>query len=395
MLDNIDASTLSNGLVKIGIEVEKLRLDRQGRVSRKQFPTTLTPNFRRYVGREYFEAQIEFALPPQTDAQANVDQANQVIRAVAAQLAPDEQLWSYSCPPALLNQGRDELISTIPEGTNAYRQALKRIYDVRRIMNNGVHLNISLSKIALKRLMRITDFHNPDALYLHIAQQFMVSQWVLTYLFGATPICFSGYLDNQELIHPVRSIRRSRLGFPTSIEGNYRSVTDYVKQIEAAVAEGRLLRANQYYEPVRCKSSLGKAPEHLLKNGISHLELRTFDLNPTTVCGVTSHQLRLISLLTVFFAMQPPLRDQAFQAQMIKTRQLSDRIAAEDPRQNSVCRQRGLALMARLGAFAQAHHYSTDYQRSLQHFAEDFADSQHTLAYQVWRRRSRLTEAVV
>ncbi len=385
MSTNLKSSIRNEFPVRIGIEVEKLRIDKQGQVSRKYFPAEIAPDLDRYIGREYFESQIEFALPPQIDVQANIELANKVINAVGAQLAPDEQLWPYSCPPPLIDRGRQEMISTVPEETNWYRQKLREVYDIRRIMNCGVHLNVSLNDDAVETLLATTEFDDSNALYLHVAQQFMVFQWAFTYLFGATPICYSGYLDNQELIHPVRSVRRSVLGFPSSIKGDYHSLDGYVNKIEDAISEGEILRSNQYYESVRCKSNLGKSPKYLLTDGISHLEVRAFDLNPTTISGVTAHQLRLVGLLTIFFATLPSLGNQAFQRKMVNMRKLNNLVAAEDPRKDSICRERGLMLMGQLDRFSQRYKINDAYRKSIEHFACSFMDSKQSLAYQTWQ----------
>ena len=50
-------------------------------------------------------------------------------------------------------------------------------------------------------------------------------RWLITYLFGASPIAEKNYFENDfKLEHPVRSIRQSSLGFGTKFASDYTSV---------------------------------------------------------------------------------------------------------------------------------------------------------------------------
>ena len=351
---------LSGCQVNIGVEVEKLRVDRLQRISKESFPVDFAPSIQRFLGREYFEAQIEFAFPPTTDIVANVDQGEKIIREVARELAPKEYLWPFSCPPILPSKLSARSISRIPAATYPYRLELSHLYDIKQLMNNGVHINVSFDKASLADLMAYLGLSKSDDLYIKIAQQFMLHQWLFTYLFGATPECFSGYLDSPRLGHPVRSLRSSRLGFPTSVCGDYRSVSHYVRRINSAIRNGDLLKAGQYYESVRLKSNSDKSLQGLLKDGISHLELRAFDLNPCTINGITANQLRLVRILTIFFATLPRLSDDALEARMKGARRLNGQVALEDPRQPSFCQQSGLKLLKQLERFACLHQFASE-----------------------------------
>lgn len=372
--------------VILGIEVEKLRVDRQGAVSQQPFPTDLTPAVRDYVDREYFEAQVEFTLPPNADVVTNLATGTQIIGEVARQLAPTEWLWPYSCPPPLAAPPTLAQISRVPEATYPYRRTLSGWYDMRRLMNNGVHINVSFAASAVATLVAQSPLSDADALYMHVAQQFMRYQWVFVYLFGATPASFAGYAPGADLSVPVRSVRSGQAGFPTSITGDYRSLEHYVTRLESALASGELLRASQYYEPVRVKGLRGKAP-HQLRAGISHLELRAFDLNPTTSTGVTADQLRLIQVMAMYFAQQPPLAADQVAAVLAQSRRQSEQVAHEDPRTPSCCAPAGRRLLTHLEAYAERQGLPLGYQESLQGFWREFQDPRRTLAYRVWTQQ--------
>lgn len=370
--------------INVGLEVEKMRVTPQSLLSAAPFPDDLEPALRPFVAREFFTAQLEFTLPATPNVAHNIRHGTAIIQAVAEQLPADDCLWPYSCPP-LLPQISPTLISPYPEHSYPYRQKLSRLYPLPRLMNTGVHINFSFRPAALAFILAATDFADADALYVHLAQYFMLHQWVFTYLFGATPGAFTGYFTGKIPPLPVRSLRNSRFGFPRNIAGDYTSVPRYVARIQAAIEAGQLMKAGQYYEPVRLKSGTNKSPEHLLTAGISHLELRSFDLNPFTPLGITADQLRLVQSLALYFAYQPRLNAETLAKKLVAARQLNDRVALEDPHAPSECQEAGVALLTPLAVFAAQHDFPAAYQSSIQAALKAFEDPTQTLAYQIWQ----------
>ncbi|WP_125579294.1 hypothetical protein [Lacticaseibacillus suibinensis] len=371
--------------VNVGLEVEKMRVTPQSLLSAAPFPDDLEPALSHFVTREFFTAQLEFTLPATPKVAQNIRHGTAIIQAVAEQLPAEDCLWPYSCPP-LLPQVSPALISPYPEHSYPYRQQLSRLYPLPRLMNTGVHINFSFQPAALSFILAETAFVDADALYVHLAQYFMLHHWVFTYLFGATPAALTGYFTEETPPLPVRSLRNSRFGFPRNIAGDYASVPRYVARIQVAIEAGQLMKAGQYYEPVRLKSGANKNPEHLLEAGISHLELRGFDLNPFTPLGVTADQLRLVQSLALYFAYQPRLNAETLAANLAAARQLNDRVALEDPHAPSECQKAGVALLTSLAAFAAQHDFPAAYQSSIQAALKAFEDSTQTLAYQIWQQ---------
>ncbi|WP_054664777.1 hypothetical protein [Lacticaseibacillus camelliae] len=384
-LDQIVASHTN-----IGIEVEKVRIDPQNRLSEQPFPTDFSEEVGEFVEHEFFNAQIEFAMPVEPDVEKNSARAAQIVQAVANHLGPGERLWPYSCPPPLTQPLEQRHISRQPEETYSYRERLSHVYDLRRILNTGIHINLSFTEPALAALLQLTEFSTTDELYVHLAQYFMLHRWLFTYLFGATPLAFAGYFPGDAPTHPVRSLRSGPLGFPTNIHGDYQSVPRYVARIEKAIATGELLAPGQYYEPVRLKSTAGKDPRKLLETGISHLELRAFDLNPGTVTGVTADQLRLVQSLAVYFAVEPPLEAEEFETELAVARQLNDLIAMEDPRDASTCQNQAEEILSQLVSFAAFYEFPAEYQCSIHHFLETCTDCTRSLSYKVWQQIGKL-----
>lgn len=376
--------------INVGLEVEKMRVTPQSLLSAAPFPDDLEPALRPFVTREFFTAQLEFTLPATPNVAHNIRHGTAIIQAVAEQLPDEDCFWPYSCPP-LLPQVSPALISPYPEHSYPYRQKLSRLYPLQRLMNTGVHINFSFRPAALSFILAETGIADADALYVHLAQYFMLHHWVFTYLFGATPGALTGYFTGKIPPLPVRSLRNSRFGFPRNIAGDYTSVPQYVARIQEAIEAGQLMKAGQYYEPVRLKSGTNKDPEHLLAAGISHLELRSFDLNPFTPLGVTADQLRLVQSLALYFAFQPQLASSTLTKALAAARHRNEQIALENPQQPSAGQAAGIALFTQLEAFGLTHHFPAAYQSSIQTALTAFEDSTQTLANTICQQAPEFT----
>lgn len=369
--------------VEIGVEVEKHRVTQNQSLSLKPFPENLSRDIQPYVKREFCTAQLEFTLPHSADPDLNVNLIGAVIKEVAQQLKPEEQIWHYSCPPQIPCPLEEVPISQVPEESNEYRRQSVLKHDVRRLLNNGTHINFSFSQEAIAYLMRELHFATRDDLYLQIAQYFMINRWLLTYLFGATPFADQDYFDQYHLCGPVRSIRSSSLGFPNETRGDYRSVRHYIAAIDQAVANGELLQPREYYESVRLKSGNSKDPNRILKYGITHLELRTFDLNPLTISAVTPEQIRFIQLLALYFAYQPRLSGSQIQQLLAVAAEMNEQVALEAPTQQCAYATQGLTLLTELADFVERQQLEATFSEVLDQFRDCFIDADQTLAVQV------------
>ena len=119
-------------------------------------------------------------------------------------------------------------------------------------------------------------------------------RWLITYLFGASPIAEANYFDKEdELPHPIRSIRQSSYGFGTRFSGCFVDVQKYVKRIEEGLKQGVLIADHDFHSPVRFKGT--KDFRDLPKKGVQYLELRMLDLDPSSSVGVRTGTLRFIS----------------------------------------------------------------------------------------------------
>lgn len=372
-----------NNHIEIGVEVEKHRVGSDKRLSLKPFPEKLSASLTPYVKREFCTSQLEFAMPHSTNPDLIVDLLSTVIKNTAQQLEPDEQLWHYSCPPELSCRVEDIPISQYPKESTEYRRQSCLRYDARRLLNNGTHINLSFSPEAMSYLMKELNYLTSDDLYIQIAQYFMFNRWLLTYLFGATPFAGHDYFDHNPLNGPVRSIRSSSLGFANDTRGDYRSAQHYITAIDRAVARGDLLQPREYYESVRLKSGDSKDPHRILEHGITHLELRTFDLNPLAISAVTVDQIRLIQVLILYFAYQPRLSGMQVKESLAVATIMNEHVALESPTERTAYAVQGLDLLADVADFIKTKQLGGIFEDVIDRYRTYFLQADWTLAAQV------------
>lgn len=73
----------------------------------------------------------------------------------------------------------------------------------------------------------------------------------------------------------------------------------YISDIETYIASGKLIAEKEFYSAVRLRGS--KHVRDYLTNGVTYLELRTFDLNPFDNRGITQETLDTVHLLFLRF----------------------------------------------------------------------------------------------
>lgn len=217
------APLLNRGV--FGIEKEGQRIDGQGRLSALAHPDILGDRqFHPYIGTDFAETQTEI-VSDQFDNTIEVEQQLSALEQVLqASLPGCDYLWPLSMPPVLPADETQIPLAHFTKDVQDYREYLAKRYGRRLQMVSGIHYNFSLDSTLLARLYgeyyhdqyaQLSDFS--DALYLQLAQNYQQYRFVLTYLFGASPIAEAGFLKAGQSArdHPVRSLRASNcLGTP-------------------------------------------------------------------------------------------------------------------------------------------------------------------------------------
>lgn len=284
-----------------GLEHESLRIDRQSnRLSQRSHPDRLgSRNFHPYIQTDYSEPQIELITP----ISQSTKEARRFLRAITdvagRSIAKEDYLWPLSMPPQV---SEDEIVIAHLEDAfeREYRAHLAKVYGKRLQTISGIHYNFGLGTDLLNQLFQQSDYQDLVAfkndLYLKLAQNFIKYRWFLTYLYGASPIAEKGFFDH-DWDSPVRSIRNSSLGYVNheSVKISYSSLKQYVADIEACVADGRLIAEKEFYSPVRLRGS--KRSRDFLERGITYLEFRCFDIDPFDQQGIAQETLDTVHLL--------------------------------------------------------------------------------------------------
>ncbi|TMM33505.1 bifunctional glutamate--cysteine ligase GshA/glutathione synthetase GshB, partial [Colwellia ponticola] len=129
-------------------------------------------------------------------------------------------IWPLSMPPVLPSDETTIPIADVAPDARAYRDYLANRYGRRLQMISGVHFNFSLAPALIARLYdevyhdqfaTVKDFS--DMLYLQIAQNYSQYRYLLTYLFGASPITEALFQTDTTNLpdYAVRSLRSSQL----------------------------------------------------------------------------------------------------------------------------------------------------------------------------------------
>lgn len=338
----------------VGIEVEMHRVTSTGQLSQYDYPATLADQREHhFIKNDFLQTQSELITPAIVSTRDVVTSLGMYQQALRSALQPDERLWPYSMPPQLRGDHSDiEIAQTDLEGYH-YRQRVAELRKIERTAETGVHINLGLTDEGLQALSVADDKDASNTRYLRAAVGFYRYRWLLTYLFGATPVAFSHYFSDgvQGPKRAVRSLRNSQFGFGNGIPGRYSSVAAYVKQIQDAVAAGDLIAEREYYGIVRLKGGADLA--ELAQKGIHYIELRTLDLNPFEPLGISVDALNFVRLMFAYFVLQGEDPTVEVDAEINAAEAKNETVALESPLAPTVYLNEGLAFIDELQRFCR------------------------------------------
>lgn len=324
-------SSLINSFV--GMEIETHRVNPSGELSTQPYPAGLLDEKKHhFIKNDFLETQSELITPPEADTKQAMTYLGSYHQALRSALADDEYLWPYSMPPKLKPDHSDIEIAQTDHENYVYRKQVAKIRQIERTAETGVHVNVGLTPAAINQLGAQSDQDAIDQLYLQAAVGFMRYRWLLTYLFGATPFAFDNYFSEKTdaPTGPVRSLRNSHFGFGNGFLASYRSVSEYVRDIEDAVTHHDIIAEREYYGTVRLKRSADL--EDLLSNGILYVELRIYDLDPFEPLGISEDAVNIVRLMFAYFTANQPFDLTSADDAIVAAHQMNDAVSLEDPR---------------------------------------------------------------
>lgn len=343
-----------------GLEKESLRVTPAGRIAQTPHPESLGSALTHpHITTDFSEALIELITPPFADAEATLDFLDELHRFVYGQIG-DELLYASSMPCIL--HGEDDIplarygSSNIGRMKYIYRLGLCYRYGRAMQAIAGTHFNYSVPEAVWPLYQELCGSDETprafrDRCYFGLLRNVQRIDWLLLYLFGASPamcrtflrdrpelsVGFQGY-GGDSLYRPyATSLRMSDVGYRNANQANLeistRDLDAYVDSLQAAintpsaayrrigvVVDGAyrqlndhvLQVENEFYNSIRPKQPAepGERPTLALRRrGVQYVEVRSLDLNPFEPLALHLDQMRFLEvfLLHCLFTPSPPI----------------------------------------------------------------------------------------
>ena len=287
--------------VKIGLEKEGQRILKDGVISKTDHPKVFGVRHENpYIQTDFAESQVELITTPENSEKSVLRVLNAVHEVTLKNMPADEFIWPLSIPAILPDESEIRVAQFENKFDVEYREYLVKKYGKYKQMVSGIHYNFQLDDKFMEKISEITrkDLVSvKNEIYLKLARQFIRYQWILIYLYGASPLAEDKYFING--LKPndyVRSLRTSRYGYVNDddIKVSYSSLEKYIEDITGYVKNGNLIAEKEFYSSVRFRGAdtIVKFP----KEGIKYMEFRLFDLNPFAPFGILEKDIRFVHL---------------------------------------------------------------------------------------------------
>ncbi len=380
MFDEIGKIIFENEIVakasdfNMSIEVESIRINSSGQLTKEAYPEALgNQRKNHFIKTDVYQIQSEIitpTAPKSLDALHYLMALNDTLRNA---LAPNELLWPLSMPPVLPKDKKTIPVANVEPAQKAYYEKWIQTRSDTQGIPVGVHLNVSINDKVLQTVWEkekdkfdsYADFVN--SIYIKLAQGFIYYRWLITYLFGASPIAEKNYFseDEDHPTRPVRSIRSSKYALTSEIPQDYRSVKSYVNNVESSIKEGKLFSEAGYHASVRLKSTHGSL-NTMVDRGVDYIELRMLDLDPTTALGIRTTAIRFFRILLSYFMMTPPMETpDKMNALMSEGLSKNEVVALERPDQQTIYHHEAQIFLDKLQQFGANIQWGPEYQEVL------------------------------
>ena len=296
-----------------GLERETLRVDAENHLAQTPHPFGDDSN----ITRDFCENQLELITPvchSIDEVIASLGELHQRAEKILAEQG--EHIWLYSNPPHFRSEQEIPIAKFSGEQSSKqfYREALEKRYGKRLMLFSGVHFNFSFPEELLRQWQQEEknqeSFENfRDQLYLNLYQQLFVHSYMLVLLTAASPV-YDKSLDGDGLSGAAdlkyASPRNSERGYWNQFVPvlDYTNLNTFGEGIQEYIRKGLLFSVSELYLPIRLKPRGENSLEALVKNGVDHIELRMFDLNPLCPLGVNRNDLYFAHLLILYLARQ-------------------------------------------------------------------------------------------
>lgn len=350
--------------IKHGFEKECLRVNKKGILAETPHPQGLGSSLTHpMITTDYSEALLEFITPPTENVLSmfqTLTELHQYTYQILEQAQQGEYLWTASMPCALPAENQIPIAefgsSNLGQVKYIYRNGLGLRYGRTMQTIAGIHYNFSLPHNFWQSFQSVQNSNLPlsafiSEQYLNIIRNAMRFEWLLPWLYGASPAICSSFLKNERedleffgkhtLIGPyATSLRLSDLGYHNKKQfDNYicfNSLDKYLKTMHQAVhtvepefarlgvlvngeyrqlSDCRLQIEDEHYASFRPKRVT--APEErmlgaIAREGIEYIEIRALDIDPLLMLGVDPQTVYVIDTFLLYCLLResPPLTEE-------------------------------------------------------------------------------------
>lgn len=377
----------------VGIEKEGLRTDENETLAMTDHPHSLGDRiFHPYIQTDFSEAQPELVTPVQPSVKEAYNWLEGIQDVMNRALPDNEYIWPNSMPNVLPEEEEIPIIRYNDPDAIKYREYLAEHYGKKKQTISGIHFNYSFSEAFLKAAFDAqtdtTDFVEfVNDLYVKLAGNFLKYEWILLYLFGASPYAELEFFDSKsgrDLPKPtdyVRSLRNSSFGYHNhdDVVVRYDSVENYVTDIEDYVETGHLSEEREFYGNARLRGR-GSALREMLSSGVQYIEFRSIDINPHARIGLTYEQ----GLFYQFFFMLMVWFDTEATTEEITEGQKRNLVTSDEhPNVDSAFKEHGLKIMDLMLQMLDETDAPAEYVEIVQNERKKFIDPSLTLAAEV------------
>ena len=299
-----------------GLEKESLRITRKGNLAHTPHPF---PEHKHIV-RDFCENQTEIntsVLPTAEEAVENLYSYTKEIQRSLKAMEEPELLWPFSNPPYIINEA-DIPVARFVGGKASktdYREYLSDRYGRYKMTLCGIHVNFSFGEELLRKDFELSgesDYQEyKNNLYLALAERCAGYGWILTAVTAASPLLDSSYVEKgrfgENEFNGMASTRCSELGYWNYFTPifDYSNIRAYADSIRRYVDMGLVAAPTELYYPVRLKPTGNNDLMRLRNEGVDHIELRMFDLNPLCPEGLDVRDVKFAQLLMIYLVCSP------------------------------------------------------------------------------------------
>ena len=372
-----------------GIEKESQRVYADGSIVTSPHPKAFgNRRFHPYIQTDFAESQLELVTPPMKKLEDTLRWLSAIHEVTLRTLPEDEFIFPFSMPAGLPPEEQIKVAQLDNQEDVAYREHLVQSYGKYKQMVSGIHYNFQIDPKFIDALFHAqnetqsaVDFQNN--FYLKIAKNFLRYQWILLYLFSATPTVEEKYFRGHSPLKShqyVRSLRSGKYGYVNDpkIHVSYDSLQEYVETLEHWVKSGDLIAEKEFYSSVRLRGA--KKARDLLEKGIQYLEFRLFDLNPFAPYGMELADAKFIHYFILLMAWLDDTADQ--EGLKLGKARLAE-VAWEDPRQQSVYAVEGELVLLEMLKMLEQLNVSDEIKTIVKDKLGQFADPSQTLCAKV------------